>query len=424
MLPSHRIGVRLSEVRQRLNEIAALEGDAFTLEVRSEADALQAEYKDLEVRHRSAVIGEGETETRALQNTPDAEHRERLELRSAAKLTNYLLSHAQGRMVSGPELELQQASQVNGIPAELFDVARRETRADSLAPTTGTGVNVDPVRPMLYARAVLPRLGVAMPRVDSGAYSTMTVTTGLTAAATTAGAAFDATAAVLTPQTTRNHRVTGRLSLRVEDIQHIGVDNFESILRQNLMLVMSDELDKLGLTGDNVDPNPHGLFPQLTDPTDPTADVTWPLFVAAMASGIDGGPWAETLMQCMMCVNPETMRKAESTFQKGTGNQATPGDISAAAYLRERTAGFFSSRRMPDTVSDIAGCILYRAGTMGLDGVNAVRTAVCPTWGEISVDDIYSDSASGIHHFTMHSLIGDVIVEQESAYTRVDLKVS
>ena len=401
-----------------------MEGDDFTLEVRSEAESLQKEYRDLELRHRSAVIAEGETETRALQTEPDAEMRERLELRSAAKLTNYLLSHAQGRMVSGPELELQQASQVNGIPAELFDVARRETRADSLAPTTGTGVNVDPVRPMLYARAVLPRLGVAMPRVDSGAYSTMTVTTGLTAAATAAGAAFDATAAVLTPQTTRNHRVTGRLSLRVEDIQHIGVDNFESILRQNLMLVMSDELDKLGLTGDNVDPNPHGLFPQLTNPTDPTAEVTWPLFVAAMASGIDGGPWAETLQQTMLLVNPETMRKAESTFQKGTGNQATPGDISAAAYLRERTAGFFSSRRMPDTVSDIAGCILYRAGTMGLDGVNAVRTAVCPTWGEISVDDIYSDSASGIHHFTMHSLIGDVIVEQESAYTRVDLKVS
>ena len=252
----------------------------------------------------------------------------------------------------------------------------------------------------------------------------MTVTMGVTAAAQTAGAAFVATAATLTPQTTRNHRVTGRLSLRVEDIQHIGVDNFESILRQNLMLVMSDELDKLGLTGDGVDPDPEGLYPQLTNPTDPTVDVTWPLFVAAMAGGIDGGPWAETLQEVMMLVNPETMRLAESTFQSGTGNQATPGDISAAAYLRANTAGFFSSRRMPDTVSDIAGCIIYRAGTMGLDGVNAVRTAVCPMWNEITIDDIYSDSASGIHHYTLHHMIGDVIIEQSNAYSRVDLKVS
>ena len=327
-------------------------------------------------------------------------------------------------MNSGAELELQQEAQVNGIPAELFDVATRQTRADTLAPTTGTGVNVDPVRPMIYARAVLPRLGVAMPRVQSGSYSTMTVTMGVTAAAIAAGGEYTAGAAILTPMTTRNHRVTGRLSLRVEDIQHIGVDNFESILRQNLMLVMSDELDKLGLTGDGVDPDPEGLYPQLTNPTDPTVDVTWPLFVAAMAGGIDGGPWAETLQEVMMLVNPETMRLAESTFQSGTGNQATPGDISAAAYLRANTAGFFSSRRMPDTVSDIAGCIIYRAGTMGMDGVNAVRTAVCPMWNEISIDDIYSDSASGIHHYTMHSLIGDVIIEQSNAYSRVDLKVS
>ena len=144
-----------------------------------------------------------------------------------------------------------------------------------------------------------------------------------------------------------------------------------------------------------------------------------------MASGIDGGPWAETLREVAMLVNPETMRLAESTFQKGTGNQATPGDISAAAYLRMNSAGFFSSRRMPDTASDIAPCIIYRSGTMGLDGVNAaMRTAVCPMWGEISIDDIYSDSSSGLRHFTLHNLIGDVLIEQTDAYDRADLKVS
>jgi hypothetical protein len=61
---------------------------------------------------------------------------------------------------------------------------------------------------------------------------------------------------------------------------------------------------------------------------------------------------------------------------------------------------------------------------MGLDGVDAVRTAVCPMWNEVTIDDIYSDSASGIHHYMMHSLIGDVLIEQANAYTRVGLKVS
>ena len=423
MTPLQRIRIEQSTHREKINALLAVETELDDTQ-RGELAGLTTRMQNLELEYRAAEMADGPMEIADDAPVISKDQRQRLELRSAARLTNYLLSHAQGKMPSGAELELQQEAHVNGIPVELFDVATRETRADSLAPTTGVGVNVDPVRPMLYARAVLPRLGVAMPRVESGSYSTMTVSTGLTAAATTAGSAFTATAVVLTPQTTRNHRVTGRLSLRVEDIQHIGVDNFESILRQNLMLVMSDQLDALGLTGDGTDPNPEGLYPQLTDPTDPSDTVTWPLFVAAMAGGIDGGPWAETMREVTLLVNPGTMRLAESTFQAGTGNQATPGDISAAAYLRANSAGFFSSRRMPDTDSNIAGCIIYRAGTMGLDGVDAVRTAVCPMWNEISIDDIYSDSASGVHHYTMHSLIGSVLIEQPNAYSRVDLKVS
>ena len=423
MTPMQRIRRQQSEHREKINALLLVETELDDTQ-RDELAGLTTRMQHLEIEYRAGVVADGPLEIRDDVPVVSKDQRQRLELRSAAKLTNYLLSHAQGRMNSGAELELQQEAHVTGIPAELFDVATRETRADTVAPTTGTGVSVDPVRPMLYARAVLPRLGVAMPRVGSGAYSTMTISTGLTAAATTAGDAFTATPAVLTPQTTSAHRVTGRLSLRAEDIATVGPDNFESSLRQNLMLVMSDELDKLGLNGDGTAPNPEGLYPQLTDPTDPSADVTWPLFIAAVASGIDGGPWAETMMEVMLLVNPETMRLAEATFQKGTGNQATPGDISAAAYLRAHSAGFFSSRRMPDTVSDIAGCIIYRAGTMGLDSVNAMRTAVCPMWNEISIDDIYSDSASAITHFTLHHLIGSVIIEQPDAYDRVDLKVS
>ena len=423
MTPLQRIRIDQSTHREKINALLAVETELDDTQ-RTELQGLTTRMQHLELEYRAAEIADGPIEIADDAPVVSKDQRQRLELRSAARLTNYLLSHAQGKMPSGAELELQQEAHVNGIPAELFDVARRETRADTLAPTTGTGVNVDPVRPMLYARAVLPRLGVAMPRVGSGAYSTMTISAGLTAAATTAGAAFDATAATLTPQTTSAHRVTGRLSLRAEDIATVGPDNFESSLRQNLMLVMSDRLDHLGLTGDGTAPNPEGLFPQLDNPTDGSVIVTWPLFVAAMAGGIDGGPWAETLMQVMLLVNPETMRLAESTFQEGTANAATPGDISAAAYLRANSAGFFSSRRMPDTVSDIASAIIYRAGTMGLDGVNAMRTAVCPMWNEISIDDIFSDSASAITHFTLHNLIGDVLIEQPDAYDRVDLKVS
>ena len=57
-------------------------------------------------------------------------------------------------------------------------------------------------------------------------------------------------------------------------------------------------------------------------------------------------------------------------------------------------------------------------------GEGYMRTAVCATWNEISIDDIYSGSASGERFFTMHVLLSDVIVVQPDAYAQVQFKVS
>ena len=65
MTKTQKIALRLSEVRQRLNAIAGIEGDDFTDEIRNEADALGTEYGDLETRHRAAMIAEGTDEARA-----------------------------------------------------------------------------------------------------------------------------------------------------------------------------------------------------------------------------------------------------------------------------------------------------------------------------------------------------------------------
>ena len=57
MTEKDRIDVRISKVRARLNEISALEGDALTEEIRSEAASLTTEYADLEVRFQAATVG-------------------------------------------------------------------------------------------------------------------------------------------------------------------------------------------------------------------------------------------------------------------------------------------------------------------------------------------------------------------------------
>ena len=270
-----------------------------------------------------------------------------------------------------------------------------------------------------------------MPKVGSGTYATGTVTTSLTADVHSKNEAADADAAVITVSTTTPHRVSARLSVTLEDIAAIGTDNFESILRQNLTLAMSAKLDQVCLTGDSTtDTNsPDGLLKQIADPSgNPSAVATWLDYVKAVSDGIDGGPWAESMMAVRLCTNAETMRHAESTFRVPEGTlasgYATPGEMSAAAYLRAHSGGFFSSSRMPATASNVAQAIRYRPGTNGLDGVNAVRTAVCPVWTEVAIDDVYTDSAKGHRHLTFHALIGDVLIVQASAYEQIELQVS
>ena len=371
--------------------------------------------------------------------TPDAD---RVELRAACSLTNFVHGAVSGRL-TGAEAEYAAETDLSTgrVPLAMFETETRaapvETRAISPSPAT-VGVNLDPILPAIFARSVCDRLGIHMPMVGSGTYATGTITTSTTAAAKLKANSdatkvnAPATAAAISVNTTTPHRVSARLTVALEDIAAIGTDNFEAILRQNLMLAMSAELDNLCLNGDSTAADgeqPDGLLKQLTDPTgNPAALATWLDYVKAVSDGTDGGPWAEGMNAVRLCVNAETMRHADTTFRVPEGamasGYATPGEMSAAAYLRAHSGGFFSSSRMPATASNVAQAIRYRPGTNGLDGVNAVRTAVCPVWTEVAIDDITTDSASGRRHLTFHVLIGDVLVVQAAAYEQIELQVS
>ena len=241
-------------------------------------------------------------------------------------------------------------------------------------------MNVDLIKPMIFARSIADRIGVAMPRVGSGTYSTMTVSTSTSAEAVAAGAVAAQTAAELTPQTTTPHRVSARLSLRIEDIMTVGVGNFETILRQNLTLAMSSQLDQYLLNGSGASNIPYGVLARFDAPTAPSVVVDWDEFIAAVVDGIDGGPWSETASDVKLIVNPLVMRLAEKTFTPTVGDAtkglASQSPMSAARYLREHTGGIIGHSRMPaKTSANIAACLRYRNSTMGLDGTNAMRTA-------------------------------------------------
>ena len=387
----------------------------------AEAQALETEYMQLETRSRAAIIGEGQPVITPVSG--DTEYRERVELRSRASLTNYLLAAAKGQIASGAEAELNAAAGITGgIPLELWDVGRREQRADVVTDAPGTvGVNLDAIRPAVFANAVLPKLGVEMPRVESGTYASATIDTSLTAGAQPQGGESMSSAATFAVTTATPKRITGRLSIQIEDVAAVGQANFESILRENLSLVLSNELDNQGLNGDGNAPNLTGLFQRLTAPTDPTAIADFDAFASAHASGIDG-LWAAGLMDVSILCGPDTYKLAAKTFQTATSYK---GEMSAAAYARMNTGGFMTNSRMPDTASNIQQGILYRKARSFMNmGEGFTRTAVCPHWNMVSIDDIYSGSASGTRFFTMHVLLGDVILVQPNAYAQIAYRVS
>ena len=115
--------------------------------------------------------------------------------------------------------------------------------------------------------------------------------------------------------------------------------------------------------------------------------------------------------------NPDAYKLSAKAFRDAGNNHK--GDVTFADYAREHTGGWWTNKRMPATASNIAKGIVRRMGRTGL------RTACHPVWAMLTVTDIYSDSAAGQKHVTMHALVGDkVLLVQPAAYGLVEFKVA
>ena len=436
MTSTQKIQRRRREVRERLLAISRIEGDDYNDTIVAEERAAQDELIVLDTREATAKIAEEqEAEERAKEQkkgsaeTLDAETGERIELRSKAMLTNYLVAAARGRMVDGAEAELSSAAGIRGIPLELWDVPveQRQGEQRAITPAPGTvGINLDPIRPQVFANSIAARLGIDMPRVASGTFASATITGSQSAAAKPkspdAAAPAVATAGALTVTTATPKRISARLELTLEDIAAVGQANFEAILRQNLALVLSDELDKQAINGDGSAPNLAGMFQRLSDPDPPAAGIAdFDDFVAAFGDGVDG-LWSNTVRDVAIVAGVETYQLSTKTFRDAAGQDL--GDKAFADYAMSMYGGWWTNKRMPVKDAHIQQAILYRKARAMMGGGGAMRTAVLAHWGEVGIDDIYSGAASGTRAFTLHVLLGDVILVQPDAYAQVAFRVS
>ena len=170
------------------------------------------------------------------------------------------------------------------------------------------------------------------------------------------------------------------------------------------------------LNGDGSSDDLTGIFERLTDATAPAAAVeTWVRFLAIQSGGIDG-LWASELSHIGLLVGPESYRLAAATFQ------GADSEDSAASYLKRTGGGFVTNSRMPVKATHIQAGILVRRGRSMMP--SPTRTAICPSWGFFTIDDIYSGALKGQRRFVINTLVGDVILVQPSAYSEVAFRVS
>ena len=435
MTTKQKIELRLSEVRSRLNEIAGVEGEAFTDEIRNESTALQTEYADLETRHRAAIIAEDD-EQRAAEGEFGSGGGESAEVRSLLErvsLTDYLQPASAGLGLTGAAAELNAALEVpvtggaGGVAVPWRVIAGPdETREANGEGTerrafTGTGsyaggVQARPILQRLFGRDILGALGVRMDSVPAGRSEWPLLSGGVSPAMVAEGtAAADAVAASFATEVLKPKRLTGKYEFTHE--QAAQVPGIEAALRRDLGDAVRGKMSDLALNGDESTNGhePDGFLTKIAAPTAPTAVADYAAYAGVPASGVDG-IHASDEGECSLVMGVASYQHAAAVYRTGAGAE------SAIESLKRRAGRVMASSYVPAAASDIqSGNILHAAGPNGGDMRGDSVAAVWPSLELIR--DPYSKASQGVV-LTWVSLWDMEAAFRSGAYKRVSFKLA
>ena len=418
MLASQTLTVKASELRQELGDLALKEDTAD--------DAIEqkrAELKSTETRYRAALEAEGGKPDFNTGDGNDPEKREVEQLRQRASLGSFIESRIRGRMVDGAEEEYRAATGASYGAIPLGMLEPRE-RAVSGSPTTGTPVNAESVVPYVFSSSLAGVLGVEVRSAAPGTFSVPRITTppatGANPVAT--GGTTDETAGVMDIVQSTPRRLPASVRTNIESIWTLGAA-YEDAFRESMRMQLSAALDNQLINGAAAAPAMNGLITQVGLPSAARGAVeTWKTVVDQFVDQIDG-LWASELSDLFLVTHPDGYKFASKVYLAGTGNQATPGDVSAVEHLQARSAGVRAHTRMPAT---------YTSGTLddhvavlfARRGQGDITRAVMPTWGELVIDDPYTSAATGERVFTFVMGVGALILVHSAAYEVVVWQVA
>lgn len=241
MTTSQRLEVRASEIRERLNELSGV--DALTEEQRAELGDLTTEYRDVEAKRRAAIIAEGPTEPQAA-DAPDAEARERAELRERVSMVDYIDAASQGKAVDGAASEYNASLEIRADHFPLSLLAPEERATTDVDGSVSQGSWID----RLFADSAASALGVTMASVSPGQVTYPVVTAGASAAQR--GRTEAAADAAWTVGTTSIEPTRNSVRAVFSRTDALRLPGLEEALRRDLRMALTEGIDKAIFSGD------------------------------------------------------------------------------------------------------------------------------------------------------------------------------
>ena len=429
MKRSQTLAIRISEIRQRLNEIAGLESDAVTEEIRNESDVLGTEFRDKETQYRAALVGEGEEERAAAGafGNGDGQPSEVRALLSRVHLGDYLNPAAGGIGLVGAAVELAGALEVpsvgasGGVAVPWAVLAGPEARAAPehrvfTTTTQNDGPQLQrPILQRLFGPGVFDAMGCRIDAVPVGRTEWPLIAGGVapaqakegTAAAAAAAATFDY--ASLKPK-----RLTGRYEYTHEI--NAQVADLESAIRRDLADAIQSEMSKILINGTAPNAqNPQrieGFLTKLVGTDLSAAEATASDYGKLHAKGVDGIHAARET-EVMSVVGDETYIHAAGVYITGSGE-------SGSELLMRRSGGCYASTYIPDVSATKQSAILHAAGP---NGGTMRGDSVAAMWPTLEIiRDIYSQASQGVV-LTWVSLWDAEVAFRAAAYKQIDIQV-
>ena len=391
MTNAQKLTVRASEIRQRLNEISGLEGDALTDEVRAESTTLGNEFAEVETKLRAAIISDGERTVTA----EDGEARELRQLTEKSNVGSMLGAILEKRSVEGPEAELQQHHGLapNQIPLDLLRL-RPEERAVTPSPTN-VEVDQETVVQPVFANSAGDYLGIYRPTVAMGdaVFPVLSQRPSVRGPFTGSDVAAETTGAwgseLLVPE-----RIQASFFWKRTDAARFA--SMDSALRMALNDGLAEKADQEIVNGSD------GLLNGTNLPNHNTAAVTtFQNYVSRFAYGRVDGRYAVADMDVRSLVGSATYGHMGATYQ------STP-QASALDWLKTKSGGVRVSAHVPAVVSKKQNSVI-RLGMR--------RDMVQPMWAAVSiVFDEVTLSSKGEIQITAILLLATKIIRADGFY--------